>query len=127
MTIDEFMEEFQLSEAAQDKLEKLIELTEDQIAETGTGYVFDEPAAKLVHEIHELIGEFKQSTETSRKIMAEYEEMDLSAEYVYLDMLLKIGRAPTRLHYISSVKGLIPIIDKKLREREKGNEEKRTV
>ena len=126
MTINEFMEEFQFPEAAQDKLEKLIELTEDQIAETGTGYVFDEPAAKLVHEIHDLIGEFKRSAETSREI-AEYEEMDLSAEYVYLDMLLKIGRAPTRLHYIGSVKWLIPIIDKKLREREKENEEKRTV
>lgn len=42
---------------------------------------------------------------------------DLSAEEVYYDMLRKIVDAPTTLHMKCSVRMLIPIIDRKLRER----------
>lgn len=48
---------------------------------------------------------------------AEEYAKDLSAEEVYYDMLRKIVDAPTTLHMKCSVRMLVPIIDRKLKER----------
>lgn len=42
---------------------------------------------------------------------------ELSAEQVYLDMLVKIVEAPTAIHMKMSAKMLIPIISQKLKDR----------
>lgn len=52
------------------------------------------------------------------KEQAEEYAKDLSAEQVYVDMLVKIVEAPTTLHMRCSARMLIPIIDRKLKERE---------
>lgn len=57
-----------------------------------------------------------QIVEQTREQAEEYAK-DLSAEQVYVDMLCKIVDAPTTLHMKCSVRMLIPIIDRKLRER----------
>lgn len=57
-----------------------------------------------------------QIVEQTREQAEEYAK-DLSAEEVYYDMLRKIVDAPTTLHMKCSVRMLIPIIDRKLRER----------
>lgn len=48
---------------------------------------------------------------------AEEYAKDLSAEQMYVDMLVKIVKAPTTLHMKCSARMLIPIIDRKLKER----------
>lgn len=39
---------------------------------------------------------------------------DMTAEELYIDLLVKIVNAPTRLHALGSVRLLIPLIDDKL-------------
>lgn len=51
------------------------------------------------------------------KEQAEDYAKELSAEQVYLDMLVKIVDAPTEIHMKMSAKMLIPIISRKLKER----------
>lgn len=77
--------------------------------------VFTSRAVELIHEISE---KYKgiQIVEQTREQAEEYAK-DLSAEEVYYDMLRKIVDAPTTLHMKCSVRMLIPIIDRKLRER----------
>lgn len=55
--------------------------------------------------------------EQTREQAEEYAK-DLSAEEVYYDMLCKIVNTPTTLHMKCSVRMLVPIIDRKLKERE---------
>ena len=57
-----------------------------------------------------------QIVEQTREQAEEYAK-DLSAEEVYYDMLRKIVDAPTTLHMKCSVRMLVPIIDRKLKER----------
>ena len=77
--------------------------------------VFTSRAVELIHEISE---KFKgvQIVEQTREQAEEYAK-DLSAEEVYYDMLRKIVDAPTTLHMKCSVRMLVPIIDRKLKER----------
>lgn len=51
------------------------------------------------------------------KDQAEEYAKDMTAEEIYVDMLVKIVEAPTHLHMILSARMLIPIIDRKLKER----------
>ncbi|RHA05607.1 hypothetical protein DW951_03935 [Agathobacter rectalis] len=77
--------------------------------------VFTSRAVELIHEISE---ECKgiQIVEQTREWAEEYAK-NLSAEEVYYDMLRKIVDAPTTLHMKCSVRMLVPIIDRKLKER----------
>lgn len=77
--------------------------------------VFTSRAVELIHEISEKCKGI-QIVEQTREQTEEYAK-DLSAEQVYVDMLCKIVDAPTTLHMKCSVRMLIPIIDRKLRER----------
>ena len=77
--------------------------------------VFTSRAVELIHEISEKCKGI-QIVEQTREQAEEYAK-DLSAEQVYVDMLCKIVDAPTTLHMKCSVRMLIPIIDRKLRER----------
>ena len=77
--------------------------------------VFTSRAVELIHAISEKCKGI-QIVEQTREQAEEYAK-DLSAEEVYYDMLRKIVDAPTTLHMKCSVRMLIPIIDRKLRER----------
>ena len=71
---------------------------------------------QLISEISELCNNIPLVQDT--KEQAEEYAKDLSAEQVYVDMLVKIVEAPTTLHMRCSARMLIPIIDRKLKERE---------
>ena len=73
--------------------------------------VFTSRAVELIHEISEKCKGIQIVEQTE-----EYAK-DLSAEEVYYDMLCKIVDAPTTLHMKCSVRMLVPIIDRKLKER----------
>lgn len=77
--------------------------------------VFTSRAVELIHEISENCKGI-QIVEQTREQAEEYAN-DLSAEEVYYDMLRKIVDAPTTLHMKCSVRMLVPIIDRKLKER----------
>lgn len=77
--------------------------------------VFTSRAVELIHEISEKRKGI-QIVEQTREQAEEYAK-DLSAEEVYYDMLRKIVDAPTTLHMKCSVRMLVPIIDRKLKER----------
>lgn len=92
-------------------MEKLLEepvVNNDEI-------VFTSRAVELIHEISEKCKGI-QIVEQTREQAEEYAK-DLSAEEVYYDMLSKIVDAPTTLHMKCSVRMLVPIIDRKLKER----------
>lgn len=77
--------------------------------------VFTNRAVELIHEISEKCKGI-QIVEQTREQAEEYAK-DLSAEEVYYDMLRKIVDAPNTLHMKCSVRMLVPIIDRKLKER----------
>ena len=79
--------------------------------------IFTDEAKQLIHEISEEC--MKSTIILDNKDRVEDYGRELSAEDVYVDMLLKIIHAPTAVHMLMSAILLIPIIDKKLREEEK--------
>lgn len=96
-------------------LDKMIEdLLEEPVVDNNE-IVFTSRAVKLIHEISEKCKGI-QIVEQTREQAEEYAK-DLSAEEVYYDMLRKIVDAPTTLHMKCSVRMLVPIIDRKLKER----------
>lgn len=96
-------------------IDELMEkLLEEPVADNNE-IVFTSRAVELIHEISEMCKGI-QIVEQTREQAEEYAK-DLSAEEVYYDMLCKIVDAPTTLHMKCSVRMLIPIIDRKLRER----------
>lgn len=76
---------------------------------------FTDRAIELIHKIAETCNDMQIVQETQKQA-EEYAE-GLTAEQVYYDMLHKIVNAPTMLHMRFSVRLLIPIIDRKLKER----------
>lgn len=96
-------------------LDKMIEdLLEEPVVDNNE-IVFTSRAVELTHEISEKCKGI-QIVEQTREQAEEYAK-DLSAEEVYYDMLRKIVDAPTTLHMKCSVRMLVPIIDRKLKER----------
>lgn len=93
----------------------ICELLEEPVTQENNNIVFTSGSVELIHEIAE-----KCSTipivEKTQEQAEEYAE-GLSAEQVYLDMLVKIVDAPTAIHMRLSAKMLIPIISRKLKER----------
>lgn len=92
-------------------IEKLLEM---EIVGEDNLVVFSTEAKQLIHEIAVKCSTIPIVDET--KEQAEEYARDLSAEQIYIDMLYKIVDAPTRIHMRMSVRMLIPVIDKKLRE-----------
>lgn len=87
----------------------------DQDITDGDKIKFTNTAVEMIHKIAEKCDQIQIVKET--KEQAEAYAEGLSAEDVYLDMCQKIVNAPTRIHMIMSAKMLIPIMDKKLREK----------
>lgn len=92
----------------------ICELLEQDITD-GDTIKFTSTAVEMIHKIAEKCDRIPIVNET--KEQAEAYAEGLSAEDVYLDMCQKIVDAPTRIHMIMSAKMLIPIMDKKLREK----------
>lgn len=96
-------------------MDELIEkLLEEPVADNNE-IVFTSRAVELIHQISEMCKDVPIVKRTQEQ--AENYAKDLTAEQVYFDMLCKIVDAPTTLHMKCSARMLIPIIDRKLRER----------
>lgn len=96
-------------------IDKLVEeLLNEPVAETNE-IKFTSRSVELIHQIAKLCEDVPIVRETKEK--AEDYAKDLTAEQVYNDMLRKIVDAPTTLHMKCSVRMLVPIIDRKLKER----------
>lgn len=91
-------------------IERLLDM--DIVGEDNS-IIFTDEAKQLIHEISEEC--MKASMIVENKDRADEYGKGLSAEDVYMDMLLKIVNAPTSLHMLMSARMLIPVIDKKLR------------
>lgn len=94
-------------------IDEMVEQLLDMDIVEGDAVVFSDEAKRLIHKIAEkcngaqIVRETQQETDTYADGM--------SAEEVYVDMLLKIVNAPTRIHMLMSARMLIPVIDRKLK------------
>lgn len=93
----------------------IVKLLEETI-EDNNEIVFTSEIVELIHQISEKCKDIQIVKETQKQ--AERYAESLTAEQVYYDMLYKIINAPTTVHMKCSIYMLIPIIDKKLQERE---------
>ena len=97
------------------KIDDLIcDLLNEPSVQDDDSVVFTDKALELIHEIAEKCKDIPVVKE-SQKQMEEY-AAGLSAEEIYVDMLIKIAVAPTAVHMRMSSRLLIPIIDQKLKE-----------
>ena len=94
-------------------------LLDEPSVQDDNSVVFTDKALELIHEIAEKCKDIPIVKE-NQKQMEEY-AAGLSAEEIYVDMLIKIAAAPTAIHMRMSARMLIPIIEQKLKE-EKGCE-----
>lgn len=101
-------------------IEKLLDM--DIVNEDNT-VIFTDGAKQLIHEIAEECTKM-HFWKKNRNRVAGYGR-DLSAEDVYVDMLRKIVKAPTKIHMIMSARLLIPVIDQKIQDREKVRDAKK--
>lgn len=98
------------------KIDDLIyELLEEPVVQEDDSIVFTSRSIELIHKIAEECN----TISTVKKIQHKREEYakGLSAEEIYIDMLIKIAYAPTSIHMRIAPKMLIPIISQKLKER----------
>ncbi len=93
----------------------ICELLEESVAQEDNKIVFTSRSMELIREIAEMCNDIPIVQKT--KEQAEDYAEGLSAEQVYMDMLVKIVEAPTEIHMKMSAKMLIPIIGRKLKER----------
>lgn len=93
----------------------IYELLEEPVAQEDNNIVFTSRSVELIHEIAEMCNAIPIVQKTKNQVKDYGKE--LSAEQVYLDMLVKIVDAPTAIHMKMSAKMLIPIISRKLKER----------
>ena len=93
----------------------ICELLEEPVTQEDNGIEFTSRSVELIHEIAEMCNEIPIVQKTKKQ--AEGYAEGLSAEQVYMDMLVKIVEAPTAIHMKMSAKMLIPIIRRKLKER----------
>lgn len=103
-------------------MDELIEELLDMDLTKDDEVIFTEEAKELIHIIAVQCRntEIYKQTETQGKTYGK----DLSAEEIYLDLLVKIVNAPTKLHMIASTRLLIPLIDDKLQNLGGKNERK---
>ena len=91
----------------------IFELLQEQCTD-GENVKFTDRAVDLIHKISEkcqVIPIVKETQEQAKDYAAE-----MTAEQIYLDMLIKIVEAPTKIHMRLAARMLIPIIDRKLEE-----------
>lgn len=93
----------------------ICELLDEPVEREDNSVAFTSRSVALIHEIAEKCSKILIVEKT--KEQAEDYAKELSAEQVYLDMLVKIVDAPTAIHMKMSAKMLIPIISRKLKER----------
>lgn len=93
----------------------ICELLEEPVDQEDNSIVFTSRSMELIHEIAEACNDIPIVQKT--KEQAEDYAEGLSAEQIYMDMLVKIVEAPTAIHMKMSAKMLIPIISRKLKER----------
>mgnify|MGYP007033849492 CR=1 FL=1 len=91
-------------------------LLDEPSVQDDNSVVFTEKALGLIHEIAERCKDIPVVKENQRQ-MEEY-AAKLSAEEIYVDMLIKITAAPTAIHMRMSARLLIPIISDKMKSRE---------
>ena len=92
----------------------ICDLLDEPSVQDDDSVVFTDRALELIHEIAEKCKDIPVVKE-SQKQMEEY-AAGLSAEEIYVDMLIKIAAAPTPIHMRMSARLLIPIIAQKLKE-----------
>lgn len=103
------------------KIDDLIcDLLNEPSVQDDDSVVFTDKALKLIHEIAEKCKDIPV-VKGSQKQMEEYAG-GLSAEEIYVDMLIKIAAVPTPIHMSMSARLLIPIISDKLKNHEKEDE-----
>lgn len=91
----------------------ICELLQEQCTD-GEKVKFTDRAVDLIHKISEKCQVIPIVKETQEQAKNYAEEM--TAEQIYLDMLIKIVEAPTKIHMRLAARMLIPIIDRKLEE-----------
>ena len=96
------------------KIDDLIcSLLDEPSVQDDNSVVFTDKALELIHEIAEKCIDIPVVKEN----LEEY-ATGLSAEEIYVDMLIKIAAAPTAIHMRMSARLLIPIISAKLKGQE---------
>ena len=95
-------------------------LLDEPSVQDDNSVVFTDKALELIHEIAENCKDIPVVKEYQKQ-MEEY-ATGLSAEEIYVDMLIKIAAAPTAIHMRMSARMLIPIISDKLKNHEKEGE-----
>ncbi len=93
----------------------ICELLEEPCAGEKGGVVFTSRSVELIHEIAEKCKTIPIVSSTQKQA-EEYAE-GITAEQVYMDMLVKIVEAPTKIHMRLTTRMLIPIISDKLKAR----------
>lgn len=92
------------------KIDDLIyELLEEPVVQEDNSIVFTSRSIELIRNTISIVKKTQHEREEYAK--------GLSAEEIYIDMLIKIVAAPTSIHMRLAPKILIPIISQKLKER----------
>lgn len=94
----------------------ICDLLDEPSVQDDDSVVFTDRALELIHEIAEKC-RYIPGIKESQNQMEEY-AAGLSAEEIYVDMLIKIAAAPTAIHMRMSARLLIPIISAKLKGQE---------
>ncbi len=103
------------------KIDDMIcDLLDEPSVQDDDSVVFTDRALELIHEIAEKCKDISVVKENQKQI-EEY-AAGLSAEEIYVDMLIKVAAAPTAIHMRMSARLLIPIISDKLKSRERKGE-----
>lgn len=95
---------------------EVAKLLEENVVREDDEIVFTDTAISLIHEIAEKCRNIPIVHKNQDK--ADEYAQGLTAEQAYLDMLCKIAGAPTKFHMECTVWMLLPVVSKKLKERE---------
>ena len=124
MELNEMIEQLSIPEEAMSKFYELMEEVEKYIDKHQNEKLSSSKCldryADHIFELENLMKDLPKTTFEGREeyVKSYYDTVNFCpAEQVYLDLLLKVAGAPTRLHIMASIKNLIPIIADKLRER----------
>lgn len=93
----------------------ICELLEEPNIRKDNSVCFTDKSLCLIHKIAELCKDIPIVKDTQEQ--AEQYAENLTAEQIYVDMLHKIVAAPARIYMLAVTRMLIPIIDRKLKER----------
>lgn len=95
--------------------EQIADLIEQIEIKDGNPVLTDEVRAM----VHEIAGICEKSPAYQKNLGRAWKYSEgLTAEEVYLDMIYKVGKAPTHIHAEASAILLMPVLDRKLREKQ---------